>query len=403
MANNWLSADMIIGQGSSERIVHYKTDTANIVDFTEAVNNLINNALNNVTLAGNTTISKLHVTGTSALDGKVTLGNELALPNGCTVTTDSDNITITANTGSILKLGRTGGWSIINRKSGTTKSSLVSDADNGNLTFDKNITLSNNLTVSGNITSPLKLPYATITSNSTSTTISTTSGSSVVISNSATGYVDLKTKSNHTFRLTTDGKATIDGSELLTKNEFLEMEHPIGSVYITLTDTNPNTILGIGTWVKVGVGLKLGIVGTAKDKNNTSHTIAAGINNDGEWSHALTKAELAKHSHDATSSDAGAHKHDRGDMNITGKFGVDDRGTWAGVDGAFSIGTAEDCGAEGSDWGYIINFDASKSWEGETSKNGNHNHQFTIADTGSGAKHNNVEPAFGIYLWTRTE
>ena len=48
--------------------------------------------------------------------------------------------------------------------------------------------------------------------------------------------------------------------------------------------------------------------------------------------------------------------------NITGQFGVDDRGTWVGVNGAFYLSYLDGvCGSDGDGYGYAIGFDASRS------------------------------------------
>ena len=63
MANNWTSLQMTMTKNNSTQVVHYETDTANIVDFEQASNNLISAALNvfatNTTLKGTTTINKI--------------------------------------------------------------------------------------------------------------------------------------------------------------------------------------------------------------------------------------------------------------------------------------------------------------------------------------------------------
>ena len=60
------------------------------------------------------------------------------------------------------------------------------------------------------------------------------------------------------------------------------------------------------------------------------------------------------------------HRHDRGTMNITGSFGAEDRMENAGFTGAFSKGRWADTGSEGQSGGFVVEFDASKSWTGYT-------------------------------------
>ena len=106
----------------------------------------------------------------------------------------------------------------------------------------------------------------------------------------------------------------------------------------------------------------------------------------------LSVANLPAHSHGASVTEAGGHVHTRGTMEITGRFGADDRMKYV-LGGAFYSGAWSDTGSTGSDGGGLIEFKASRAWEGETSLNGAHSHSVTIGNTGSGTAVN-ITPSF---------
>lgn len=194
---------------------------------------------------------------------------------------------------------------------------------------------------------------------------------------------------------------------------------PVGSIFFTMSNQNPSTLLGGGTWAKIEgeyilassstytAGNEYGaMTKTITTSNLPSHTHTFTANSNGAHTHSLS----------GTAASNGSHSHTRGTMNITGKFGLDDRGTWVGVDGAFSVGNAADCGAEGSDYGYVINFDASKSWSGATSVTGAHTHTLsgsannagahthtgTTNSTGGGTAFNVMPKSIAVNVWRRT-
>lgn len=79
-----------------------------------------------------------------------------------------------------------------------------------------------------------------------------------------------------------------------TKKEILETVFPIGSTYITQTDTNPTKILGFGIWERLKGRIPLGL-----DENEEYFNE---INKEGgETKHTQTIKELARHSHSTTS------------------------------------------------------------------------------------------------------
>ena len=73
--------------------------------------------------------------------------------------------------------------------------------------------------------------------------------------------------------------------------------HPIGSIEINVSGTNPETYLG-GTWEAFGVGRTLIGVGTGTDTNGTKHTFSSAELTGGEYTHKLTVTEMPKHKHD---------------------------------------------------------------------------------------------------------
>lgn len=401
---------LLLDDGSGREVeCFYRTSTENIVDFVQAVNNLIHESQSNTSFSGTTMFENIHVTGTSELDGEVTCGNNLNVNsgiinlNGASITYGDSTTSVNISNYPCLNIG-TKTWSFNTYKNGEQDSSLTVSSTDSSLNYNKNVNIGGNLKVSGNIESPVKLPNATITSDQNITTISTTSGGSIKLPNS-NGAIQLTTKSGKIFKIEDDGTAYIDGKQLLTKTELMQLEHPVGSAYITFTDTNPSTILGIGTWEKVGTGYKLGIVGAVKDKNGTSHTTSAGANTDGEWSHANTVAELPAHNHTASVT-KGAHTHS-GSTNSTGNHyhGAMGENHDSSLYGMYDSGRNHAGTNGGVDWDNTIwktSTNGAHSHTVSISSSGEHSHTATIGNTGTGNRHNNIEPAFGIYLWKRT-
>ena len=68
---------------------------------------------------------------------------------------------------------------------------------------------------------------------------------------------------------------------------------PVGAVYITATNTNPQTFLG-GTWVAFGQGRTLVGVNTSESEFNSV------LKTGGEKTHKLTENEMPEHNHPIT-------------------------------------------------------------------------------------------------------
>lgn len=115
--------------------------------------------------------------------------------------------------------------------------------------------------------------------------------------------------------------------------------YPIGSLYISTLSTNPNTLLGFGTWTAFGAGRVLIGVGTS------DAVYAAGATG-GESTHTLTTDEMPAHTHIIPGSTDGS--------------GPD------GINAANGVQTK------------------------------------TTSSTGGGGAHNNLQPYIVVYMWQRT-
>jgi len=84
------------------------------------------------------------------------------------------------------------------------------------------------------------------------------------------------------------------------KSELLNLVYPVGSIYASISSTNPGTLFG-GTWVAWGAGR----VPVGVDANDTDFNAAEKTG--GEKTHTLTIAEMPKHKFHVEYSNTGKY------------------------------------------------------------------------------------------------
>lgn len=142
---------------------------------------------------------------------------------------------------------------------------------------------------------------------------------------------------------------------------FKSCPYEIGDILVTMNATDPAVRWPGTTWEVFAPGRVLIGAGKGTDINGTSMEFAVGATG-GEYSHQLTVGELA------------SHEHTRGSMEIAGTFYTYHYDTF-GYTGAFDGVVENDAhpgfGGSGSSNRHVqISFNASKSWQGATSKVG---------------------------------
>ncbi len=197
-----------------------------------------------------------------------------------------------------------------------------------------------------------------------------------------------------------NAQGDIDISSLL--ENLKKLTYPrVGDFIITKNSENPAVKYEGTTWelleektfiMSAGTNAKVG----EKGGNNTK---------------TLSTAEMPAHSHTYSMGTAGGHDHTRGSMNITGSFLVDDmmlghhgsaKPTGAFVEGSrYDYDASSDLG--GGEDGGMLKFDASRTWEGNTSYAAAHSHSLSIGSTGSGKSWDSRPKYVAAYIWVRTK
>lgn len=173
----------------------------------------------------------------------------------------------------------------------------------------------------------------------------------------------------------------------------IDLVYPVGSIYMSASAASPATLFG-GTWKALDEGRVL--IGA-----NDSYTAGS---TGGEATHTLTTNEMPSHTHSASSDSQGWHQHSvsvtsSGSVSIpiyrnmteddTDYYGVPTR-----VAGQWRNGSTSSSGT----------YSASVSTSGSatTGGNGTHSHNITVANSGGGQAHNNMQPYLAVYMWERT-
>lgn len=108
-----------------------------------------------------------------------------------------------------------------------------------------------------------------------------------------------------------EAKAGTDAMKIITpailqavlesyKTDAIKYVRPVGSIFETTTDDDPNTLWPGTTWQKMDAGRVLVSAGTYTE-NGTTYTYTLGATG-GEAKHQLTTGELANHDHSASAS-----------------------------------------------------------------------------------------------------
>ena len=151
--------------------------------------------------------------------------------------------------------------------------------------------------------------------------------------------------------------------------EVINIVYPVGSIWETTTNDDPNTLWAGTTWVNMDAGRVLVAAGSYTE-NGTTYTYNLG-DTGGEAKHQLSTDELASHGHGVSCSTDGNHSH----------------GYWYndGGDGHSS-------------------YNGTASWDclNQTTTNGAHSHTISIANTGGNVRHENRPPYQVVNRWKRT-
>lgn len=157
-------------------------------------------------------------------------------------------------------------------------------------------------------------------------------------------------------------KSFIDEGE--TASFFINAIYPVGSIYMSVNNTDPSILFG-GGWEKISGKFLL----ASSDEYEVG-------SEGGEAVHSLTVDEMPTHTHTASTGTSGIHSHTIGTNKDSKSFNGN----------VYNV-HPESAGAE--------------SFNGTTSQDGSHEHTVTVENTGNGAPHNNMPPYLTVNIWKR--
>ena len=177
-------------------------------------------------------------------------------------------------------------------------------------------------------------------------------------------------------------------NNLFTKTETINAVYPVGSIYMSVNNTNPGTYLTDTTWVALGSGrVPVGVDSSDTAFNSVEKT-------GGAKTHALSTDEMPNHSHSLS-----------GNFSFSGNTGAQSAKHKHNWYGDKSKGSQEDSAYNAGNNG-VSKYRGYMTDEETT----NHTHSFLGSITlsgntggnGSSYPHNNLQPYITCYMWKRT-
>nr|DAI87925.1 MAG TPA: baseplate wedge protein [Caudoviricetes sp.] len=160
-----------------------------------------------------------------------------------------------------------------------------------------------------------------------------------------------------------------------SKTETINAVYPVGSIYMSVNDTEPSTLFG-GTWERLKGRFLIG-AGTIADTNSNASFGSLGAEEPdfssgetgGQYYHKLDIYEMPEHHHDTNDWTLVVNKNA---VNIETDIG-----------GQPIVGVKPT--------NIVPNLRATKNEDGNAT-----------GDEGGGQKHNNMPPYLAVYMWKRT-
>lgn len=146
---------------------------------------------------------------------------------------------------------------------------------------------------------------------------------------------------------------------------------PIGSIYMSVSSTNPNKLFG-GTWEKWGSGRVPVCIDTNQTEFNTVEKTG------GSKTHTLTTAQMPSHTHNINVEKANSNL------------------TLAAITG--NTPTKQQSFADVITTTSYKDIYSNSYW---SIKDNGHRHEASIGKTGGGGGHNNLQPYITCYMWKR--
>lgn len=161
-------------------------------------------------------------------------------------------------------------------------------------------------------------------------------------------------------------------------NEILLKVYPVGSIYMSTSNTNPGTLFG-GTWTAWGSGRVPVGINTSDTSFNTVEKTG------GNKTHAITASEMPSHNHTFSATTGGR-------VTVPGTTNSD-----------FGNGLGW-VGGGGGNIAYVDGNTDNRVMNAWHDKNANHAHTVsgTTGNKGSGTAMSLLQPYITCYMWKRT-
>ena len=247
----------------------------------------------------------------------------------------------------------------------TGNSNISGTLASGSHTVTGNSIISGTARVGGTATiiGSLSSGSHTVTGNSIISGTARVGETATIIGSLSSGSHTVTGNSRITNRIDTDviyANTYLNLPETDTRADIVNHIYPVGSIFLSFTNTNPGSRFTGTTWVQVSQGRFVVGVGTGND-GIQNRAFAAG-NTNGEYQHQLTIAEMPSHRHSIYSAG----------------------------------GDAPDSGA-GAGFGIAHDFDSPTIPSGGPVLLTN-----ALSPVGNNQYHENTPPGFGLYVWQRT-